>query len=156
MTRTQPSNPSSPAESKPWWEDGLPFSCQQSGKCCQQRGGYGYVYVNARERQRIAERLEVSLDAFDRRYTRSEKDGGRVLRFVDGACVFLQGGLCSVHEVKPVQCRTWPFWEELLESPEVYEREVLTFCPGSRSGPRVDAASIRAQMEETEAALWEV
>ena len=112
--------------------------------------------MNARERQRIADELGVSLGSFNRRYTRSEEDGARVLRFVDGACIFLQDGLCSVHEVKPVQCRTWPFWEELLASPEVYEREVRAFCPGSRQGPRVDPRSIRAQMEETEAALWEV
>lgn len=156
MTRTEPSNPAPTADSKPWWADGLPFSCQQSGKCCHQRGGYGYVYVNARERQRIADELGVSLGSFNRRFTRSEEDGARVLRFVDGACIFLQDGLCSVHEVKPVQCRTWPFWEELLASPEVYEREVRAFCPGSRQGPRVDPRSIRAQMEETEAALWEV
>lgn len=145
-----------PQDSQPWWQDGLPFACQQSGKCCHQRDEYGYVYVNARERERIAAHLGLSLGAFNRRYTRSEEDGARVLLFVESRCVFLQDGLCQVHEVKPVQCRTWPFWEELLASPEVYEREVRAFCPGSRVGPRVSAASIRAQMEETEAALWEV
>ena len=156
MTRTEPRNPAQPAPDAPWWADGLPFSCQQSGKCCHQRGGYGYVYVNARERQALADHLGLSLGQFNRRYTRSEDDGARVLRFVARACIFLEDGLCSVHEAKPVQCRTWPFWEELLASPEVYEREVRSFCPGSRTGPTVEAASIRAQLEETEAALWEV
>lgn len=114
------------------------------------------MYVNARERHALADHLELSLGAFNRRYTRSEDDGSRVLRFVEGRCIFLVDGLCSVHELKPVQCRTWPFWEELLVSREVYEREVRAFCPGSRTGPVVPAASIRAQMDETEAALWEV
>ncbi len=156
MTRTPAPNPDSASASEPWWKAGLPFSCQQSGKCCHQRGGYGYVYVNPTERQRLAEHFGLSLGAFNRKYTVSEEDGSRILRFVDRACVFLEDGLCSVHENKPVQCRTWPFWEELLESPETYAREVKSFCPGSHSGPVVAASEIRAQMEETEAALWEV
>lgn len=59
---------------------------------------------------------------------------------------------CQVHDHKPVQCRTWPFWEELLESPETYEAEVRNFCPGSRSGKRISADEIRRQMKETEEA----
>jgi len=134
----------------------LPFSCQQSGRCCHQREEYGYVYVNAQEREQIAAELDLSLGEFNKQYTRSEEDGSRVLLFRDRACIFLRDGLCTIHAVKPVQCRTWPFWEELLESAESYEREVLRFCPGSRVGERVPAAEIRRQMRETERALWEV
>lgn len=108
------------------------------------------------ERERLAARLGLSLGEFNKRYTRSEDDGSRVLLFRDRACIFLEDGLCSVHEDKPVQCRTWPFWDELLESQEVYEREVLRFCPGSRVGEVVHAAEIRRQARETERALWQV
>jgi uncharacterized protein len=140
----------------PWWSAGLPFSCQQSGRCCHQRGEYGHVYVNFQERRRLARLLELTVAELTKKFTHSEADGARVLRFVEGHCVFLDGSLCQVHTAKPVQCRTWPFWKELLESKEIYQSEVLEFCPGSRTGEIIGSDQIRSQMLETEAALWEV
>jgi spermidine synthase len=40
----------------------------------------------------------------------------------DGACVFLKGRLCSVYEARPTQCRTYPFWPEVM-SPLGWLRE---------------------------------
>ncbi len=139
---------------RPWWADGLPFACTQCGECCHGRGGYQYVYVNEEERRRLAEHLGLGMEAFQERYTVLDEDGYPTLRFQDGHCVFLDGKRCVVHEAKPVQCRTWPFWVELLEDEDTYRREVLDFCPGSRGGPRVPAERIRAAAEETEAALY--
>jgi Fe-S-cluster containining protein len=139
-----------------WWNDGLPFDCTVCGKCCHARGDVAYVYVNYRERKALADHIGLGLAAFNRGYTRSDEDGHRTLRFRDGRCIFLDGPTCTVHEAKPTQCRTWPFWEELLETPEAYRAAVLDFCAGSRvDGPLVDAASIRAQMEATEKAQRE-
>lgn len=134
-----------------WWKDGLPFACTRCGRCCHARGEVAQVYVNGRERQELADFLGIGRDAFDERYTVLDPGGHRTLRFAEGRCVFLDGTECSVHEAKPVQCRTWPFWEELLASRETYREQVLEFCPGSRSGPRVPAAEVRRQMEWTEA-----
>jgi hypothetical protein len=45
-------------------------------------------------------------------------------------CVFyddqIQG--CSVYEVRPVQCRRFPFWEYFKK----HRSEVLEECPGTR------------------------
>ncbi len=139
---------------QPWWSEGLPFECTQCGECCHGRGGYQFVYVNDRERKELAEHLGLGAEEFLERYTVFDEDGYPSLRFVDGHCVFLEGTRCRVHEAKPVQCRTWPFWLELLESPETYQREVLDFCPGSRQGERVPAAQIRDAVERTEEALY--
>lgn len=112
------------------------------------------MYVNYRERQALADFLGVDLAKFNKTYTRLEESGHRNLRFVDGHCIFLDGATCTVHDAKPVQCRTWPFWDELLESPEAYRAHVLDFCPGSEvDSPVVSADSIREQMEATEEAL---
>jgi Fe-S-cluster containining protein len=139
-----------------WWNDGLPFDCTQCGKCCHGRGDVAHVYVNYQERKRLAEHLGISLPEFNKAYTQAEDTGHRTLRFVDGHCIFLDGPTCTVHEAKPVQCRTWPFWDELLESEETYREQVLDFCAGSQvDGPMVSAESIRAQMEATEKALGE-
>ena len=140
---------------EPWWAEGLPFACTQCGKCCTAHGGYQFVYVNEGERRRLARHLGISRARFLERYTDSDEDGYPVLRFVDGRCVFLEGKRCRVHEAKPVQCGTWPFWLELLEDRETYQREVLEFCPGSKQGRRVPASRIRDAVERTEAALYE-
>lgn len=137
-----------------WWHDGLAFSCTMCGKCCHARGDVASVYVNFEERKRLAQFLDLPKRDFDARFIRRDGDGHRRLRFVDGHCCFLEDSTCIVHEAKPVQCRTWPFWEELLESEQAYRRQVLDFCPGSQAdGPVVPAESIRAQMEATEEAF---
>ncbi len=141
-----------------WWKDGLPFGCTQCGKCCHARGEPGspgeiaHVAVNEREQRDLARHLGLELQEFQDRFTEADADGYRGLRFAQGACVFLKGSSCSVHEVKPVQCRTWPFWPELLRSRAAYAREVQSFCPGSRSGALVPAASIERQLRELAAA----
>lgn len=143
-------------EDRPWWADGLPFDCKQSGRCCHRRGDIGYVYVNYGERKRLAAHLNLSVEDFTSKYTVAEDDGARVLRFEGDRCVFLDQKMCSVHQAKPVQCRTWPFWQETLASEQAYQELVRDLCPGSLAGPRVPADEIRRQMDETEEALWEV
>jgi len=142
-------------DDSPWWKKGLPFQCQQSGKCCHARGEYSWVYVNWRERQKIAEFLGLSLEQFNRRHTLSDDRGNRILRFENGHCTFLKDHVCQIHRVKPVQCRTWPFWEELLKSEQIYRQEVLSFCPGSNQGKLVSGDEIARQLQESKDAVLE-
>ncbi len=122
--------------SKPnWYADGLKFTCTQCGNCCS--GQPGYVWVTAEDIRRIAEHLgredgklrkeEVRRVGF--RHSLTEKPGGD--------CVFLkrEGGkaLCSIYPVRPVQCRTWPFWDELLKSRRAWD-EASQNCPGMNHG----------------------
>ncbi len=51
--------------------------------------------------------------------------------------------LCAIHEVRPNQCRTWPFWTENLRSQAAWERAAER-CPGMDSGPRVDFIQIES------------
>lgn len=51
---------------------------------------------------------------------------------------------CSVYRARPTQCRTWPFWPEMLESPDTWQdarRE--TPCPGMDRGTLVPIEEIR-------------
>lgn len=136
----------------PWWKDGLPFGCTRCGKCCHARGEVSHVAVNGREQQELARHLKMGLAEFQDAFTDADAAGYRGLRFTEGHCVFLKGTACSVHEAKPVQCRTWPFWPELLRSRAAYAREVQSFCPGSRAGALVPAAEIERQLRELAAA----
>ena len=66
-------------------------------------------------------------------------------------CPFLtQEGTCGVYLARPMQCRTWPFWAENLESPEAWAA-TAAICPGIGSGPRFEwqeAADIARRNEE--------
>ncbi len=53
-------------------------------------------------------------------------------------CVFLKTNEegkrgCSIYSVRPLQCRTWPFWPENIKSPQAWER-VAQSCPGVNKG----------------------
>jgi Fe-S-cluster containining protein len=52
---------------------------------------------------------------------------------------------CSVNAVKPRQCRTFPFWDELLDDQAEWEA-AKRFCPGldSPEGRRYSSVEIRA------------
>jgi uncharacterized protein len=41
-----------------------------------------------------------------------------------------------VHSVKPVQCRTYPFWPELVEHRDVWDYEAKK-CPGINTGNKL-------------------
>ena len=140
--------PSVPRSSKSWWASGLPFSCTQCGKCCEVRGDVQWIFVPVKEQRRLAQHLELSLKHFRARYMTRTEENIASLRMDQGKCVFLLEGRCSVHQVKPTQCRTWPFWPENLASPEAWKLEVESICPGSHAAPVVPAKEIARQAEE--------
>lgn len=125
-------------------KEGLRFQCQGSGKCCVSRGGYGYVYVNQRDRQRFAKHLKIPTRQFTRDYCR-KTDGWYHLKDLDGPCIFLKGTRCSTYEARPTQCRTWPFWPENLKA-KTWTKEVASYCPGIGKGPLIPAKEIQKSL----------
>lgn len=127
-----------------WYGDGLRFECTGCGWCCT--GGHGYVWVVEQEIRDLAGALGLDLEAFGRRYLR--RVGARYALLEsprDGACVFLAGSACSVYATRPRQCRSYPFWSEILATPETWRREAAD-CEGIReSAPLVTCAEIDAK-----------
>ncbi|MBI5505251.1 MAG: YkgJ family cysteine cluster protein [Deltaproteobacteria bacterium] len=122
-----------------WYRDGLRFACTSCGRCCT--GHQGYVWVSAGEAVALAEHLGLELDDFGRHYLRRV---GMRLALLDGAggdCVFLQGKLCSVYELRPAQCRSFPWWPSALASPESWRRTALE-CEGIREDAPLVAAEV--------------
>ena len=128
----------------PWWEEGIRFECQGSGKCCVSRGHTGYVYLTLEDRRRFAKYFGIPTASFTRRYCQTT-DGHIHLKDTAGPCQFLEGTRCGVYEARPTQCRTWPFWPENM-SPRAWDRNVATFCPGVGKGKRWSAEQIRAEL----------
>jgi Fe-S-cluster containining protein len=63
----------------------------------------------------------------------------------------LKGDDCSIHEIKPMQCRTYPFWPENLQSEKTWLAE-KSYCEGI--GPEGDpyrAPDIVALLKEQRA-----
>ena len=115
-----------------WYEEGIRFECQSTGKCCTNHGEYSYVYVNADEEKGLAKHLDLSLKEFRKLYT-SLVEGRRTLISKDDACVFLEGSRCGVYPARPVQCSSWPFWRGNLDE-KVWFTEVAPFCAGVGKG----------------------
>ena len=129
---------------KKFWSEGLKFECQGSGQCCVSRGGYGYVYVNKTDRARLAKKLKMRPSAFTKKYC-EQLDGIWKLK-TDHECIFLEGKRCSVYTARPTQCRTWPFWPEVLNA-KTWNKEVATFCAGVGKGRVWTAQEIEVQLK---------
>jgi uncharacterized protein len=131
--------------SKAFWKDGIRFECQGSGQCCVARNGYGYVYLNIEDRRRFAKHFKISTGAFTRKYCK-KTNGWFHLSDFKGACQFLDGKRCTTYEARPNQCRTWPFWPEVMNA-KTWNREVAAFCPGVGKGRLYTAQEIEAQLK---------
>jgi Fe-S-cluster containining protein len=96
---------------------GLRFECTECGDCCRVRGEYAHVYLDLEEEEALADFLGLPLATFRRRFTFLDEDGWRELAFTEDRCVFLddETNRCSVYSARPVQCSTFPFWEELVQ-----------------------------------------
>jgi uncharacterized protein len=131
-----------------WYANGVRFECQGSGKCCTSRGQYGFVYLTREDRVRMAESLGLDLRTFTRMHC-DRTDGYYHLKEEAGRedCRFLDGKRCLVYEGRPTQCRTWPFWPEIMGA-KAWAREVAAFCPGVGKGPVIDAETIRERVRE--------
>ena len=137
-----------------WYADGLKFRCTCCGNCCT--GPTGYVWVTDEEIRKLAEHLKLPEPEVRRRYVRTI---GRRKSLVerrepngDYDCIFLtplpgddpngkRKRGCGIYEVRPLQCRTWPFWDGLLESVDEW-MEAGENCPGMNRGKHFDLEHI--------------
>ena len=120
---------------KPWYASGLHFTCTGCGQCCTGPES-GYVFVDEDEILAMAAALELDVDTFGARYLRMTPDGAYSLteRPDNLDCVFwVEEVGCQVYEARPTQCRTYPFWPEVVESREAWEEEAES-CPGIEEG----------------------
>jgi len=125
---------------KIWYANtGLNFECQGCGGCCEGPGGY--VWVDEEEMASMAKKLGLSDEQFSRRYVRIVFGRTALVDNEKGDCVFLKDKRCSIYEQRPVQCRTFPWWPELLRSEKAW-RENNYNCPGMNRGVNHSAEEI--------------
>jgi Fe-S-cluster containining protein len=140
--------------SEKWYQGGVRFECTGCGNCCT--GAPGYVWVTREEIRRIARFMDRDDDWL----------GPDILRHVgfkyslaernNGDCVFLEPARsgqrgCRIYPVRPLQCRTWPFWTINLKNPAAWAQTAEN-CPGMNNGKTFSCEQIEEQRLRKE---WE-
>ena len=130
---------------EPWFRDGLRFECTGCGDCCT--GAPGFVWVNQAEIDALAKRLGLDRAAFEERYVRRVGVRRTLVEFPNGDCVFFDNASrgCTVYEDRPRQCRTWPFWESNVDTPQDWA-DTCESCPGSGRGKLFTVEQILASV----------
>ena len=113
-----------------FFDSGLRFECQRCGACCT--GESGTIYVAEDEIGPIAAFLEISEEELRRRYCYPFRDSVSLREESDGRCCLYDEG-CAVYPVRPRQCRTWPFWFDIMRS-EIRWQKAARQCPGMGKG----------------------
>lgn len=131
-------------ESTTWYQEGLRFECTQCGNCCS--GPPGAVWVTEDDIRDIADFRGLSIGETKINHTKLIRGQLSLREFANGDCTFLDGQTrrCTIYPVRPAQCRTWPFWNSNLVSPEAWEK-AKGVCPGMGQGPLVPLEFIQQQ-----------
>jgi Fe-S-cluster containining protein len=132
--------------SEPWYRGGLRFECTRCGNCCT--GEPGFVWVNDTEIRQIAEYLGQPVEEFTQLQTRPTFRGRSLREKANNDCVFWdrQRG-CTIYPVRPIQCRTWPFWESNLRTEDDWQL-TRQKCPGAGQGELIPVEEITRRIKE--------
>src|SRR5438309_1796879 len=130
---------------EPWYENGLRFQCTRCGHCCT--GAPGYVWVNEEELTALAQFRGEPVEEIREFHTRQVGQRRTLCEKPNGDCVYWdkEAG-CTVYPVRPRQCRTWPFWESNVVTPEAWKR-TCEVCPGSGQGELIPAEEIARRLK---------
>ena len=126
-----------------WYAGGLRFQCTACGACCTGPGGA--VWLSDEDEARLSRTLSVSKETLRAQYLR-KLFGKYILKEgdSDGRCIFLKEQRCIVYEARPDQCKSYPWWPSLLESPERWTEE-------SRRCEGINAEAPLVSLEEIDA-----
>ncbi len=128
-----------------WYRDGLRFRCTRCGNCCT--GEPGYVWVSDEDLAALADYLGEPLEQVRKRYTKSAPRGLSLREKLNGDCVFWNRERgCTVYPARPPQCRTWPFWQSNVATPEDWEA-TRAVCPGAGQGELFSAEEISKRLK---------
>ncbi|MBA3974759.1 MAG: hypothetical protein C0504_11155 [Candidatus Solibacter sp.] len=109
----------------------LRFRCQPGCiRCCDNKG---FVYLTEADLIRIAGALKLTPAQFESHYVYRTRRTLRLRSPRRRNCQFLTSNGCSIHPVKPEQCRAYPFWPEILASHDRWLAESAA-CPGIGMG----------------------
>ncbi|HNX58885.1 MAG TPA: YkgJ family cysteine cluster protein [Spirochaetota bacterium] len=92
-------------------EANFSFTCSRCGSCCRE---HGFVFFSDNEVDICAKHVGLYRYEFIDRFLTSTFRGFAHEVSSGGQCIFLESGGCVLHDVKPEQCRSFPFWHEYI------------------------------------------
>jgi Fe-S-cluster containining protein len=114
-----------------FYKNGLRFQCQRCSRCC--RIDPGYVFLTEADLAALLLATGFPRDRFLEEYCRWVPVNGYLYLSLKEKpnydCIFWEGGGCLVYEHRPIQCKSYPFWETFLLSIEQWEA-LKASCPG--------------------------
>lgn len=132
---------------KPYYKTskGLRFECTDCGNCCTRPGP---VYFSEPDLTRAAAFLKMSPGVFKRRFRLRPTEGMLALDPGPQApCPFHDPDTgCTIYKARPTQCRTWPFWSEVVQRRGDWESAARD-CEGMNQGRRYPVREIEAALD---------
>ena len=113
-----------------FFDEGIKFECSSCGKCCN--GAPGIIIVLENEIDAISAFLELDRKTFVEYFLYPYSGEFSIREDYTGRCIFFENG-CSIYPVRPLQCRTYPFWFTNLSSGQAWNDTSKT-CKGIGSG----------------------
>ena len=127
-----------------FWKDGINFECHECGHCCTFPGGA--IYATEDEFQAISTHLNISLTDFYDQYAFPINGLISIMSTEKGPCVFYDKG-CTIYEVRPPQCRTYPFWPEVINREIDWKKESKA-CKGIGQGKSWKKEEIKIELQK--------
>ncbi len=134
-----------------FYDKGLRFECQMCQYCCSVEPGY--VYLTKDDIENASMLLGISFSEFVDKYCRYVDFGAYYLVSLQERenydCVFLTPHGCGIYQARPLQCRTYPFWKNVLQDEESWKREGES-CPGIGKGRAIPKKEIERRLKKGE------
>lgn len=123
------------------------FQCSGCGECCRGDPDTHYIELLPGEAKAIYKYLDIGRKAFERDYMVNLPAIGKGVRITEqGYCSLLSSDKrCSVYEVRPLQCSSYPYWPEVMHSRATWNAEA-TRCEGINQGNAVKPEEIDSQL----------
>jgi Fe-S-cluster containining protein len=138
-------------KNQPFYAKGLSFSCTRCSACCRHESGY--VFLSEIDVSRLAVECKLSSEQFIKMHCRWIPSINNTERLslkekADFDCIFWNSG-CKVYDSRPLQCRAFPFWPNMLDYKEAW-KTAGTSCPGMDQGKLYSLQEIEAILEQQE------
>ncbi|MCP4092507.1 MAG: YkgJ family cysteine cluster protein [Planctomycetes bacterium] len=102
--------------------------------------GTGHVWIKASDLAEYAQLTGTSTQAFVDLNVKQVGERLSLRERADGRCILLDGqNRCSIYQQRPEQCRSFPYWPELLDDPQALHR-AAQYCPGIQRFPDPEMA----------------
>jgi len=126
-----------------FYASGLKFTCKRCSSCC--RYDPGFVYLSLNDLEGLITELKMDKKRFIKTYCRwiVNSRGDEVLSLKEKSnkdCILWNDG-CLVYKNRPLQCRSFPFWQSIVSSSKAWNI-TATGCPGMNNGDIVTPEKI--------------